>query len=324
MCFPGLMYNGIKLVIWSAVPFNSRLPAAEAGKMPKSRRAKKANISICYDFDGTLIRGNMQENSFLPGVGKNPSEFWAQVGRHAKKHDMDEVLAYMHLMLETAKIADQPFNREALRDHGKRLDLFPGVATWFGRINEYCKEAGATVEHFVISSGLQEMIKGSQIADEFKHVFASGFTYDANDVPVFAARSVNYTTKTQYLFRINKGILSSWDNDKINRYTPEEERPRPFSRMIYIGDGETDVPAMKMVNHQGGYSIAVWPSKEKARMTKEEKRKKAIAEQLVKDNRAQFVAEANYEDDGPVHRIVTMLIRRIVDEYDLRMNLKAG
>ena len=323
-CFPGLMYNGIKLVIRSAVPFNPRLPAAEAGKMPKSRRAKKANISICYDFDGTLIRGNMQENSFLPEVGKDPSEFWAQVGRHAKKHDMDEVLAYMHLMIEAARSADQPFNREALRDHGKRLDLFPGVATWFGRINEYCREAGATVEHFVISSGLKEMIKGSEIAGEFKHVFASGFSYDANGVPVFAARSVNYTTKTQYLFRINKGILSSWDNEKINRYTPEEDRSRPFSRMIYIGDGETDVPAMKMVNHQGGYSIVVWPSKKGARITPAEKKKKEAAEQLVKDNRAQFVAEADYEDDGPVHRIVTMLIRRIVDEYDLRMNLKAG
>ena len=318
------MYNGIKLVIRSAIPFNPRSPVEEAEKMPKSRRAKKANISICYDFDGTLIRGNMQENSFLPGVGKNPSEFWAQVGRHAKKHDMDEVLAYMHLMTEAARSADQPFNREALRDHGKRLDLFPGVATWFGRINEYCREAGATVEHFVISSGLQEMIKGSEIAGEFKHVFASGFSYDANGVPVFAARSVNYTTKTQYLFRINKGILDSWDNEKINRYTPEEDRPRPFSRMIYIGDGETDVPAMKMVNHQGGYSIVVWPSKKGARITPAEKKKKEAAEQLVNHNRAQFVAEADYEDDGPVHRIVTMLIRRIVDEYDLRMNLKAG
>lgn len=266
----------------------------------------------------------MQENSFLPGVGKNPSDFWAQVRQHANKHDMDEVLAYMHLMIEAARSADQPFNRQALRDHGRRLDLFPGVTTWFDRINKYCREAGATVEHFVISSGLQEMIKGSEIANEFTHVFASGFSYDANGVPVFAARSVNYTTKTQYLFRINKGILNSWDNEEINRHTPEEERPRPFSRMIYIGDGETDVPAMKMTNHQGGYSVAVWPPKKGTRFTQREKKRKETAEQLVKDNRAQFVAEANYEDDGPVHRIVTMLVRRIVGEYDLRMNLNAG
>ena len=292
--------------------------------MPRSRRAVKANISICYDFDGTLIRGNMQENSFLPGVGQDPSEFWAKVGKHAKRHDMDEVLAYMHLMIEAARSADQPFNRQSLRDHGSRLDLFPGVATWFRRINQYCRVAGATVEHFVISSGLEEMIRGSEIAGEFRHVFASGFTYDANGVPVFAARSVNYTAKTQYLFRINKGILNSWDNQKINRYTPEEDRPRPFSRIIYIGDGETDVPAMKMVNHQGGYSIVVWPLKRGPRMTREEMRKKEKAEQLVRENRAQFVAEADYEDGGPVHRVVTMLVRRIVGEYDLGMNLNAG
>lgn len=288
-----------------------------------SKSKTKANISICYDFDGTLIRGNMQENSFLPEVGKKPSEFWAQVRNHAKKHDMDEVLAYMQLMIEAARRADQPFNRQALRDHGRNLDLFPGVATWFDRINEYCRDAGATVEHFVISSGLQEMIKGSEIASKFRHVFASGFSYDPNDVPVFAARSVNYTNKTQYLFRINKGILNSWDNEKINRYTPEQERPRPFSRMIYIGDGETDVPAMKMTNQQGGYSIAVWPSKKGARITSKEKKKKEIAEKLVKDNRAQFVAETNYEDDGPIFQIVTMLVRRIVGEYNLHMNLNA-
>ena len=318
------MYNGAKPETRKSRFHPSRdCHNSKSEKMPRSRRAAKVNISICYDFDGTLIRGNMQENSFLPDVGQKPSDFWAQVRDHAKNHDMDEVLAYMHLMTEAAKNADQPFNLKALRNHGKKLDLFPGVATWFSRINGFCRDAGATVEHFVISSGLREMIEGSEIAGEFKYVFASGFSYDANEVPAFAARSVNYTNKTQYLFRINKDILNNWDNEKINQYLPEEERPRPFSRMIYIGDGETDVPAMKMINHKGGYSIAVWPSKGKTRMTQKEKSKKVTAEKLVQDNRAQFVAEANYEDDGPVHRIVTMLVRRIVDEYDFWMNLNA-
>ena len=285
--------------------------------------ARKANIAICYDFDGTLIRGNMQENSFLPDIGISSDEFWMLVKKQARDHNMDEVLAYMQLMMQKAAEAGKRFTRNALVEHGRKLDLFPGVDKWFASVNDFCKTADAKVEHFVISSGLKEMIEGSTIAKEFEHIFASGFSYNANDVPVFAARSVNYTTKTQYLFRINKGILNSWENEEINKFTPEENRPRPFSRIIYIGDGETDVPAMKMLNYQGGYSVAVYPPRKGMRRTPEEMKKKETAEKLVTDNRAQFVAEADFEVDGPVYEIVTMLIRRIVDECRLKMNLCA-
>ena len=286
-------------------------------------RARKPNIAMCYDFDGTLIPGNMQENSFFPDIDISSAEFWKLVKKQARDHDMDEVLAYMQLMIEKAREAEREFTRTALAEHGRKLKVFPGVDKWFGSINEYAKKAEANVEHFVISSGLREMIQGSPIAGEFRHIFASGFRYDANDVPTFAACSVNYTTKTQYLFRINKGILNSWDNEKINSFSPEEERPQPFSRMIYLGDGETDVPAMKMVNYQGGYSIAVYPPKIGKRSTKREMKMRETAEKLVKDNRAQFVAEANFAVGGPMYDIVTMLIGRIVDEYRLQMNLNA-
>ena len=289
--------------------------------MPKKTKTK---IAICYDFDGTLIRGNMQENSFLPEIGLSAEAFWSLVKSRARADDMDEVLAYMQLMIAKAGEASKPYDRQTLKDHGRELGLFPGVATWFKSINEYCRENGAAAEHFVISSGLQEMIEGSPIAKEFEHIFASGFSYDPHGVPTFAARSVNYTTKTQYLFRINKGILNSWDNEKINQFTREEDRPRPFSRMIYIGDGETDVPAMKMVNYQGGYSIAVYPPKERGRhRSRAEMGKQRTAEKLVDDDRAQFAVGADYEKDGPVYRIVTMLIKRIVAEFNLGMNLNA-
>ena len=204
----------------------------------------------------------MQESSFLPDIGISAEEFWSLVKKKAHEHDMDEVLAYMHLMIEKAREAKVAITRKALTEHGRGLDMFPGVEEWFSSINDYCKKKDVKIEHFAISSGLREMIKGSPIAKEFRHIFASGFSYDANDVPTFAARSVNYTTKIQYLFRINKGRLNSWDNEEINRFTPDEKRPPPFSRMIYIGDGETDVPAMKMINYQGGHSIVVYPPKE--------------------------------------------------------------
>ena len=150
----------------------------------------------------------MQENSFLPDIGIPAKEFWKQVKQQAEEHDMDEVLAYMQLMIQKADHAGKEFNRQALHNHGRQVRLFPGVDKWFQLINGYAKGVNAEIEHYIISSGLKEMIKGSPLSGEFKYIFASGFSYDANDVPRFAARSVNFTTKTQYLFRINKGILN--------------------------------------------------------------------------------------------------------------------
>ena len=284
--------------------------------------SRNPTIAICYDYDGTLIKGNMQENSFIPDIGMETSEFWDEVKKDAKKHDMDEVLAYMHLMLKKTEVKNKPFNKNKLKEHGKSADYFCGVKDWFDAINEFA-EGKAKIEHYIISSGLDEMIKGSEIGKKFKHVFASGFTYDANGVPKFPARSINYTTKVQYLFRIHKGICNSWDNTEINEYTPEEDRPIPFSRMIYIGDGDTDVPAMKIINYKGGYSIAVFPPQKGKRRTKQENAKKKKVEQLQRDNRCQFVAAADYSKNQQIYKIVVSLINRICDEYKLKMNLKA-
>ena len=293
-----------------------------ASEMDKPKK-KRSELVICYDFDGTLIRGNMQENSFIPDVGLSKDAFWAEVNWRAEQQDMDEVLAYMQLMIEKAHNAQMKFTRDSIRGHGKGLEYFPGVMQWFDAVNALGKQHRLVIKHFVISSGLREMIKGSDISQYFEHVFASGFSYDSNDVPIFAASSVNYTTKTQYLFRINKGILNSWDNKKINKFMAEEERPQPFSRMIYIGDGETDVPAMKMMNHQGGYSIVVYPPKKGGRITVAEKEKKAIAQKLMTDNRSHFCAEANYEKSSQLFGIVTALIERVSNELEFEMNLEA-
>jgi len=245
----------------------------------------------------------MQENSFLPEIGMAPvlergqeTCEEARHGRGACIHAVDD---------RQGRDTGTRFTKRELREHGSELKLFPGVAGWFASINGYCADQGVKAAHFVISSGLREMIEGSEIAGEFEHVFASGFVYSENDVPVFAVRSVNYTTKTQYLFRINKGILNSWDNEEINSFTPEQDRPQPFSRMIYIGDGETDVPAMKTVNYQGGYTIAVFPPKVAgARRGSSDMDKKKTAERLVVDNRAQFAVEADFVVDGPVYDVV--------------------
>ena len=295
---------------------------------------KRPNIiAVCYDFDGTLIKGNMQENRFIPAVGMTNKQFWGLVKDRARKNHMDEVLAYMLLMLDTAEMAKyakelglfnykyvQATKAHELRKQGEGLEFFTGVKPkttkvkgWFDLITEYGAKRKVTIEHYIISSGLYEMIKGSEIGDKFKYIFASGFSYDHLGNAKFAARSINYTTKTQYLFRINKGVLNHYDNEKINKFTSVEDRRIPFPNMIYIGDGATDVPTMKMLNSQGGYSIAVYNPEDDEN-----------AQCLVFHNRAHYAVEADYSKEKQLHRIVTGLIDRISNEIDTSMNLNAS
>ena len=270
---------------------------------------KPVTIAIAYDFDGTLSPGNMQEHGFLPNIGMSPIKFWNEADQLAKKHEADSVLTYMNLMLTKAKEAGVPVGRQDFRDHGKSVKLFEGVKPWFQRINKYGKSAGLKAEHYIISSGLHEMIEGTPIAHEFKKIYASSFKYDANDVAEWPALAINFTTKTQYLFRINKGVLDVYDNKKINEFVPMEERPIPFKRMIFIGDGETDIPCFSLVKSLGGHSIAVYKPRTKGA--------KAKAERLVRDGRVNFVAPADYSSGSHIDDIVKALIDKIASDCEL-------
>lgn len=270
-------------------------------------RKKRPTVAIAYDFDGTLAPGNMQERDFIPDLGIAPGHFWKEVKELARKHDMDEILAYLNLMLQRANAKEVKINRAAFVKYGRELPLFPGVVGWFGRISKYGRKAGVDVEHYVISSGLREMIQGTPIAKHFRQIFASGFRYDQHDVAIWPALAVNYTNKAQFLFRINKGITNSYDNETINKVMARDKRPVPFENLIYIGDGETDIPAMKMTTHQGGLAIAVY-----APMTKGA-RAKAI--QLVRDERADAAFIADYREGKPLDRGVKATIDRIAARY---------
>jgi phosphoserine phosphatase len=270
-------------------------------------KQRKAHVAIAYDFDGTLAPGNMQEQSFLPAVKGNADKFWIQAKARARAHDMDEILAYMELMLEESKRSGQPSRRKTFKRYGKGIDFFPGVETWFKRINRFARSLNVVASHYIISSGNRETIEGTPIAKYFKRIFASGFRYDANDVAVWPALAVNYTNKAQYLFRINKGIPNAYDNSTINQYTPEEERPYPFKNFIYIGDGETDVPAMKMVTYQGGRSIVVYQQRKKGR--------KAAAHKLVAQHRADIAVPADYRPAKSLETAVKAAIQQIAARH---------
>ena len=263
---------------------------------------KKTKVAICYDFDGTLSPGNMQEYDFMRKIGMDVPTFWKKSTQLMNDTHADSVLAYMRLMIQESIAKNIPFTRQDFRDYGKGLPLYPGVETWFDRVNQYGKENGLIVEHYIISSGLREMILGNPISKKFKHIYASSFMYDENGNAVWPAMALNYTTKTQYLFRINKGCLSINDPE-INAFLPDEKRYIPLSHMIYIGDGITDVPCMRLVKKENGHSIAVY--------CPENNQSKKAATQLFKDGRVNFMAEANYTSGSIMEQIVQTILDKI-------------
>ncbi|MFI3314185.1 MAG: HAD family hydrolase [Rikenellaceae bacterium] len=270
---------------------------------------EREKIAIIYDFDGTLAPGNMQEYDFIPAVGKNNEEFWQESSRMAHEQDGDIILGYMYRMISEAQSRNISLRREAFRESGSKVELFDGVEQWFGRINGYAKERGIEIEHYINSSGIKEMIEGTKIAHEFKNIFACSFFYNVDGVAFWPSVVVNYTTKTQFLFKINKGIQSISDTVKINEYVPENERQIPFKRMIYIGDGHTDIPCMRLVKQMGGYSIAVYSPQSSHKMDGISK--------LIEDNRVDFVAKADYTADSSMDILVKKIINRISAELDL-------
>lgn len=262
-------------------------------------------VAIVYDFDGTLSPGSMQQHSFIPSLGyENHNVFWREVKDEARARDGDEILTYMQHMIQKGKIT-----REQLQEHGRELPFFDGVPSWFERINAYASGRGLNLEHYVVSSGNHEMIESCAIAREFKHVFASRFAYDENGHAVWPAVAVNFTNKTQFLFRINKGIMNSWDSEAVNYWIPMKKRPMPFEYMIFIGDGDTDIPSMKMVRYQGGTAIAVFDPRHW-----EEASAQSKVHRLIAEDRANYVAPADYRENSQLDVTVRGVLGRIARE----------
>ena len=274
--------------------------------------AKKPIIALMYDFDKTLCTTDMQAYTFIPNLGMSADAFWKKASDLAEEKKMDRILAYMYLMLDEAHIHRKPIRRNDFVVLGKDLELYPGVRDWFCRINKFGKEQGVTIKHYIISSGLREIIEGSCIFKEFDDVFAGEFLYDENGVACWPKNVVNYTTKTQFLFRINKGVLDISNDDDLNRFTKEEDRPVPFRNMIYIGDGLTDVPCMKLVKVNGGCSIAVYQQNKRSKVT-----------DLIKDERVNFIEPADYSEDSKLDIIVKDIILHMASVERLKAHTKS-
>lgn len=276
---------------------------------------EKPTVALIYDFDGTLSPRNMQEYGFMEALPiMSSDQFWEKTDRLSRETDSSGILCYMKTMLDEAKHSNLPVRREDFINYGKSVELYCGVEQWFDLVNRYGAERGLNIKHYINSSGLKEMIEGTPIAEKFEKIYACSFIYDASGVAVWPGVAVDYTNKTQFIFKINKGIEEVSDNKRINEYVPEDERPIPFKRMIYFGDGETDIPCMKMVKQNGGFSIAVYKPADSS--------KKRRAEKLILDNRVNFVCPADYTVDREIYKVVTTILDKIKYDYDFDVLLK--
>ena len=259
----------------------------------------KPIIAIMYDFDKTLCTRDMQEYTFIPSIGMEPHEFWAHTGEVAAEETMDSILTYMYCMVEKAHQSGIPLTRESLVACGKDIEYHPGVEGWFDRINRYAEEAGVQVEHYVLSSGLKEIIEGTSIAKYFTRIYACEFLYKDGRA-YWPKMAVNYTNKTQFVYRINKGVLDINNDADLNNSRPDSEKRVFFSNMIYIGDGLTDVPCMKLVKQSGGHSIAIYSPGQQHKTAP-----------LLRHERVDWMFEADYNEDSELDKTLKLLLQQL-------------
>ncbi len=273
----------------------------------------KPIIAVMYDFDKTLCTKDMQNYRFIPSLGMQVSDFWDYTNEVQQNEHMDSVLAYMYAAIKLSREKNIPLKRTRLEDNGKGIEFFPGVVEWFARINKFGEENGVTIEHYVISSGMKEIIDGTVISGEFKNIFACEYLYDGDGNAVWPKTAVNYTNKTQFVYRINKGVLDVSNDIDLNRSMPDDSKRIPFQNMIYIGDGLSDVPCMKMMKSYGGKAIAVY-------QTLDEKVK-----ELLRKDRVDYIYPADYSEGSGLDMTMKDIIRnmaisdKLYEEYSRQL-----
>ena len=267
-------------------------------------------IAFLYDFDKTLCTTDMEDYAFIPSLGYTPAEFWGRANAFGWENRMDGLLAYMYTMIQECAAQNIKLDRAFLNHCGESIQLFPGVREWFARINAFGESLGVQVEHYVISSGLREIIEGSGIAQEFREIYACEFYYNENGDACWPKLDVNFTNKTQFVYRINKGILDVSRDKELNDSMPDDSKRVPFTNMIYMGDGLSDVPCMKMMRAYGGQAIAVYQASNRQGV-----------EKLLADGRVDFIFPADYREGMELDRTVRDILRKMnITERLLEVN----
>jgi len=275
-------------------------------------RGRKVRMAICYDFDKTLSPDDMQTFTLIPSFGLDAPTFWEESNRLARENLMDNNLAWMYELIQYSKLKRQPISRDYFREIGKKIPLYKGVETWFDRINKYAAKKGIELEHYIISSGLKEIIEGTVIASYFRRIYGSSYLYSADGVAEWPAQAINYTNKTQFLFRIAKGIFEEYD-EQVNNSMAADDLYIPYENIVYIGDSATDIPCMRLVKSRGGYSIGVFDPKKNARRK---------VYQLFGDDRINFYAAADYSAKGDLAKYMQYIIDEIASREKIKTERK--
>ena len=266
---------------------------------------KQPILAIMYDFDKTLSTTDMQNYGFIPSLGMTPEEFWGATGQFSEKTGCERILSYMYMMIAKCREKGKKLTRDFLRECGKNIEYHKGVETWFERINKYGETKNVKVEHYLVSSGTKEILEGCSIYDRFRKVYGCEFYYE-NGVPVWPKLAINYTQKTQFFFRIAKGVYNLKDDNKVNEKTEEGGLRIPYTNIAYIGDGMTDVACMTIVNKNHGYSVGVYT----------ESNKESVA-QIRKDKRCRFVVEADYSPNSDMEKVFKLIIDDVSNRFIL-------
>lgn len=271
-------------------------------------KSRKPRMAICYDFDKTLSPNDMQTFTLIPSFEIDAASFWEESNKLAKENLMETNLAWMYQLLHYSKFKRKSIRKEYFREIGKDVALYKGVEDWFDRMDKYAEKQGIILEHYIISSGLKEIIEGSRIADKFKRIYASSYYYTPDGVAEWPAQAVNYTNKTQFIFRIAKGIFEEYD-DRVNDSMPENKLYIPYENIVYIGDSATDIPCMRLVKSKGGYSIGVFDSEKDIRQK---------VYQLFNDGRINYFAPADYSSRSEL----TKYVKQIIDSVAAKEKMK--
>lgn len=267
---------------------------------------RKPIVAILYDFDKTLSTTDMQNYDFIPALGMKPEEFWGATGDFSKKTQVERILSYMYMMVALCKEKGIKLTKKFLNECGKNIQFYPGVENWFKRINAFGKKHDVKVEHYLLSSGTKEIVEGCSIAKYFTKIFGCEFYFDPKtEEPIWPKLAINYTQKTQYLYRISKGATDLRDDYKINQ--KEKNHRIPYTNMIYLGDGMTDIPCMQIIKNNGGRSIAIYSKKDKENIQK-----------LVREGRVNYAFTANYSDGSSLDNTIKAIIKQVAINYELK------
>lgn len=268
---------------------------------------KNTVVALVYDFDQTLSTTYMQDYVLIPELGMTPKAFWKVANQWSVDNCADQITGSMYYFMKTAKEKGIKLTKENFHYCGTLVKYYKGVETWFDRINEYGKKLGLKVEHYIISSGYEEILYGTSICKYFKDVFGCSYAFGEDGTPVWPARVVNYSTKVQYITKINKG-LGKLEDKLVNEYMEDSKRRVPFPRIIYFGDGMTDIPTMKLVKSRGGNAIAVYKPKSDQKKT---------AVKLLKDDRVNFALPADYSEGTAIDTVVKTILEKLATERNL-------